>query len=41
MGPFFMPVIKRIRSSFSLRGSRARRAHDATVKEIKGHLFDG
>jgi phosphotransferase system enzyme I (PtsP) len=44
MGPFFIPVIKRIVRSVSYAAARniARDVLDmATVKEVKGHLFDG
>ena len=44
MGPFFIPVIKRIIRSVSFAAARniARDALQmATVKEVKGHLFDG
>jgi phosphotransferase system, enzyme I, PtsP len=44
MGPFFIPVIKRIIRSVSYAAARniARDALQmATVKEVKGHLFDG
>jgi phosphotransferase system enzyme I (PtsP) len=44
MGPFFIPVIKRIIRSVSYAAAR-NIARDvltmATVKEVKGHLFDG
>ena len=44
MGPFFIPVIKRIVRSVSYAAARSI-ARDVltmgTVKEVKGHLFDG
>jgi len=44
MGPFFIPVIKRIIRSVTYAAAR-NIARDvltmATVKEVKGHLFDG
>lgn len=44
MGPFFIPVIKRIIRSVSYAAAR-NLARDvltmATVKEVKGHIFDG
>jgi phosphotransferase system enzyme I (PtsI) len=44
MGPFFIPVIKRIIRSVSYAAARniARDVLEmATVKEVKGYLFDG
>jgi phosphotransferase system enzyme I (PtsI) len=44
MGPFFIPVIKRITRSVPYSAAR-NIARDvlgmATVKEVKGHVFDG